>query len=100
MMEKVVIYWMSRAIRVSENPALVEACVTAKEHGAKLIVVFALIPNFPYANTRNMDFLLRGLAEVSDKLSEKGIPLYLHQSFALEAFEHIQKEYRIIIHHQ
>ncbi|MBV1709721.1 MAG: deoxyribodipyrimidine photo-lyase, partial [Erysipelothrix sp.] len=95
-MEKVVIYWMSRAIRVSENPALVEAGITAKEHGAKLIVVFALIPNFPYANTRNMDFLLRGLAEVSDKLSEKGIPLYLHQSFALEAFEHIQKEYRIM----
>jgi deoxyribodipyrimidine photo-lyase len=96
MMEKVVIYWMSRAIRMSENPALVEACVTAKEHGAKLIVVFALIPNFPYANTRNMDFLLRGLAEVSDKLSEKGIPLYLHQGFPVNAFEHILKEYRII----
>ena len=96
MKENVVVYWMSRAIRFNENPALVEASKIAKENNAKLIVVFALIPNFPYANTRNMDFLLRGLAEVSDKLSKRGIPLYLYQGHALEAFEHFQKEYRIL----
>ncbi|PKM63705.1 MAG: deoxyribodipyrimidine photolyase [Firmicutes bacterium HGW-Firmicutes-20] len=96
MKESIVVYWMSRAIRVDENPALVEACKTAKEHGAKVIVVFALIPNFPYANTRNMDFLLRGLAEVSDKLAKKSIPLFLYQGQALVAFEHFQKEYHIL----
>lgn len=96
MKENVVIYWMSRAIRVNENPALVEAAKVAKENSAKLIVVFALIPNFPYANTRNMDFLLKGLAEVSDKLATRGIPLYLYQGHALEAFEHFQKEHHIL----
>ena len=96
MKENVVVYWMSRAIRVNENPALVKAEKVAKENSAKLIVVFALIPNFPYANTRNMDFLLKGLTEVSDKLATSGIPLYLYQGHALEAFEHFQKEYRIL----
>jgi deoxyribodipyrimidine photo-lyase len=96
MRENMVVYWMSRAIRTEENPALIEAAKQARENGARLIVVFALIPNFPYANTRNMDFLLKGLAEVSDKLSKRGIPLYLYQGHALEAFEHFQKEYRIL----
>ncbi|PKM64803.1 MAG: deoxyribodipyrimidine photolyase [Firmicutes bacterium HGW-Firmicutes-20] len=95
MKESIVVYWMSRAIRVDENPALVEVCKTAKEHGAKVIVVFALIPNFPYANTRNMDFLLKGLVEVSDKLAKKGIPLLLYQGHAIDAFEYFQDKYHI-----
>lgn len=96
MKENVVVYWMSRAIRVNENPALVQASEIARENGAMLIVVFALIPDFPFANTRNMDFLLRGLAEVSDKLANRGIPLFLYQGYPVEAFDHFQKEFRII----
>jgi deoxyribodipyrimidine photo-lyase len=96
MRENAVVYWMSRAIRVKENPALVQASEIARENGAKLIVVFALIPDFPYANTRNMDFLLRGLAEVSDKLAQKGIPLFLYQGYPVQAMDHFQKEFRII----
>lgn len=96
MTENVVVYWMSRAIRVHENPALVQASEVARENGTKLIVVFTLIPDFPYANTRNMDFLLRGLAEVSDKLAQKGIPLFLYQGYPVQAMDHFQKEFRII----
>jgi deoxyribodipyrimidine photo-lyase len=96
MRENIVVYWMSRAIRVNENPALVKASEIARENGAKLIVIFAMIPNFPYANTRNMEFLLKGLAEVSDKLEKVGIPLYLYQGFPTDAFEYFQKNFRII----
>lgn len=96
MKERVVVYWMSRAIRVMENPALVEAARQAKEQGAKLIVVFALIPNFPYANTRNMDFLLRGLVQVSHKLAQKGVPLFLFQGSAIEAIKHYDALFNII----
>jgi deoxyribodipyrimidine photo-lyase len=96
MRENMVIYWMSRAIRTEENPALIEAAKQARENGAKLIVVFSLIPDFPFANTRNMDFLLKGLAEVSDKLAKRGVPLFLYQGQALEAFEHFQTEHRIL----
>jgi deoxyribodipyrimidine photo-lyase len=96
MRENVVVYWMSRAIRVNENPALVKASEIARENGAKLIVIFAMIPNFPYANTRNMEFLLKGLAEVSDKLEKVGIPLFLYQGFPTDAFEYFQKNFRII----
>jgi len=96
MRENMVVYWMSRAIRTEENPALIEAAKQARGNGTKLIVVFSLIPDFPFANTRNMDFLLKGLAEVSDKLAKRGIPLFLYQGHALEAFEHFQMEYRIL----
>lgn len=96
MRERVVVYWMSRAIRVMENPALIEAAKHAKQQGAKLIVVFALIPDFPYANTRNMDFLLRGLAEVSEKLAQKGIPLFLFQGIITDALNHFQERYHIL----
>jgi deoxyribodipyrimidine photo-lyase len=98
-----VIYWVSRAIRTQENPALRFAQAFALANHHDLIVVFNLIPDFPYANLRNMDFLLQGLLEMSKKLNGYSIPLLLTEGNPEDYFEKsmMQKSVRAIVseHH-
>jgi deoxyribodipyrimidine photo-lyase len=86
MEQATVVYWVSRALRTGENPALRFAQQLALAKGHDLIVVFNLYPDFPYANLRNMDFLLRGLLEMSDKLQANAIPLILLEGKSEENF--------------
>ncbi len=103
MAEKTVIYWVSRALRTVENPALIHSQQLALEHGHRLIVVFNLYPDFPCANLRNMDFLLQGLVEMSQKLKRFNIPLLLLEGDAEKNFLELmatQDVYAIITEHQ
>lgn len=86
-MAKKVIYWMSRALRVQDNPALIHAQQYALTHDAQLEVHFYVLTAFPFANARNMSFLLQGLLEVSTSLKDYRIPLEVHVSSAAEDFE-------------
>lgn len=70
-----VIYWISRALRTTENQALYAAQQDALTKETELVVWFNLRPNFPNATTRSMHFLLMGLAEVAQKLHTLNIPL-------------------------
>jgi photolyase PhrII len=70
---KLVIYWMSRDQRVWDNHALLASAQLAVEKGKKLRVLFCLNGNFPGANLRSFDFMLRGLEETAQRLSELGI---------------------------
>lgn len=70
-----VLYWISRALRTTENQALYAAQQEALAQGTQLAVWFNLRPDFPYATTRSMHFLLMGLAEVARKLHNLNIPL-------------------------
>ncbi|MGB7594520.1 MAG: deoxyribodipyrimidine photo-lyase, partial [Erysipelotrichaceae bacterium] len=90
-----VIYWVSRAIRTHENPALRFAQDYALTNHHDLIVVFNLYPDFPYANLRNMDFLLRGLLEMAEKLQRLSIPLMLVEGNPKDNFENLMKEYSL-----
>lgn len=72
-----IIYWMSRDQRVTDNWALIYAYQQAKQSKSKLTVVFTLSPSFIGANLRHYDFMLRGLAEVSQSLAQKGIKFHL-----------------------
>jgi deoxyribodipyrimidine photo-lyase len=74
-MKQPVIYWTSRALRVRDNPALALAQHLAIKQERPLKVVFVVYPHFPYANVRNMHFLLEGLKEMQSKLHALNIPL-------------------------
>jgi len=87
-----VIYWVSRAIRTKENPALHFAQEYAISNHHDLIVVFNLYPDFPYANLRNMDFLLRGLLEMAEKLHGFSIPLMLVEGNHEDHFGNLMDE--------
>lgn len=72
-----IVYWMSRDQRVADNWALIYAYQQAKLSNSKLTILFTLSPSFIGANLRQYDFMLRGLAEVSHSLSQKGIEFKL-----------------------
>lgn len=74
-MQKTVVYWCSRAIRIHENPALHHAYELAHKQESKLEVRFYALKSFPDANARNMHFLLTGLKEMALGLHALNIEL-------------------------
>ncbi len=72
-----VVYWMSRDQRVNDNWALIYTVELALRQKTFPIVVFTLTYNFPEANLRHYDFMLRGLEEVEKRLATKNIPFNL-----------------------
>ncbi len=67
-----VVYWMQRAQRAVDNPALEAAVLAANELDLPLLVLFRLVDGFPGADLRHYDFMLRGLAETAERLTEMG----------------------------
>jgi deoxyribodipyrimidine photo-lyase len=72
-----VVYRMSRDQRVSDNWALIFAQEQALLHRCPLEVVFTLTPSYPFANMRHYSFMLQGLKEVEQELSDLNIPFRL-----------------------
>jgi deoxyribodipyrimidine photo-lyase len=83
-----VVYWMQRAQRGRDNPALDCAIAVANELGLPVVVFFSAIPNFPRANLRHYAFLNQGLRDVESDLAERCIPLVVRRppENRLEAF--------------
>ena len=69
---KCVVYWMQRAQRGADNPALNVAIAAANELQRPLAVFFGLHPNYPNANQRHYAFLIQGLEETKQKIEERG----------------------------
>lgn len=72
-----VVYWMSRDQRVHDNWALLFAQQLAVENKKPLAVIFNLVPDFLKAAIRQYGFMLKGLKEVEDELSNYNIPFFL-----------------------
>jgi deoxyribodipyrimidine photo-lyase len=72
-----VLYWMQTSRRVQYNHALEYAIVRANELGLPPLVCFGLTADYPEAATRHYQFMLEGLAEVSESLAERGIAFTL-----------------------
>ncbi len=70
---KYVIYWMQESMRTYDNPALEYAIRWANELDKYCVVVFTLIDDFPEASLRHYQFLVEGLAEVRDRVRERGL---------------------------
>ena len=85
---KCVVYWMQRAMRIQDNPALDDAIAAANVLGLPVLVYFSVIPNYPHANLRHYHFLAQGLRDVAEDAPERGVGFVLRRSpdNSLEAF--------------
>ena len=85
-----VVYWMQRAQRAWDNPAL-DAAITAGNLLYKPVVVFfGLNPRVERANFRHYTFLAEGLADIADGLATRRVGFVLRRSpqHRLEPFLH------------
>jgi deoxyribodipyrimidine photo-lyase len=74
-----VLYWMQQSQRVPFNPALALAIHEANARDQSLVVGFGLTAAYPDANARHYAFMLQGLAEVRDHLTERGIAFVIRR---------------------
>jgi len=83
-----VVYWMQRAMRVVDNPALDVAIEAANILGLPVVAYFGVIPNYPNANLRHYHFLAQGLRDVEQDAAELGVGFVVrrHPDNNLDAF--------------
>ncbi len=70
---KCIVYWMQRAQRGIDNPALEVAIELGNELGLPVIAFFSAISNFPHANLRHYAFLNQGLADIEEDLAARNV---------------------------
>jgi deoxyribodipyrimidine photo-lyase len=75
--ENCVVYWMQRAQRARDNPALDVAIQVANELKKPVVVFFAPVPFYPRANLRHYTFLVEGIADLAEELAARGVGLVL-----------------------
>ncbi|MBZ5574913.1 MAG: deoxyribodipyrimidine photo-lyase, partial [Acidobacteriia bacterium] len=68
-----VVYWMQRAQRACDNPALDVAVNLGNALRKPVVVFFAPVPFYPGANARHFHFLAAGIADIADGLTQRGI---------------------------
>ncbi len=85
---KCIVYWMQRAMRIPDNPALDVSIEAGNVLGLPVVVFFSVIPNYPNANLRHYHFLAQGLRDVAVDAAERGVGFVLrrHPDNSLEAF--------------
>jgi deoxyribodipyrimidine photo-lyase len=83
-----VVYWMQRAVRIVDNPALDVAIEAGNLLGLPVVVYFQVIPNYPNANLRHYHFLQQGLRDAASDAAERGVGFLVRRSpkSSLEAF--------------
>ena len=74
-----VVYWMQRAQRGIDNPALDVAVKAANVLGKPAVVFFAPVPFYPHANLRHYRFLNEGIPDIAAHLSAKDIGFVLRR---------------------
>jgi deoxyribodipyrimidine photo-lyase len=65
---RAVVYWMQRAQRAADNPALDVAIHAANALNLPVVVFFGLTPAYPHANRRHYAFLADGLPGIERDL--------------------------------
>ncbi len=68
-----VVYWLQRAQRAFDNPALDVAVGVANELRKPVVVFFGPVPFYPKANDRHFRFLTQGVADIAEGLAERRI---------------------------
>ncbi len=74
-----VVYWMQRAQRALDNPALETAVRAANLLGKPCVVFLAPVPYYPNANLRHYRFLQQGIAPIAQRLRNRGIGFVLRR---------------------
>jgi deoxyribodipyrimidine photo-lyase len=70
---KCVVYWMQRAQRALDNPALDLAIDLGNELRKPVVVFLAPVPFYPHANLRHYRFLASGIRDIEEGLSERQV---------------------------
>jgi deoxyribodipyrimidine photo-lyase len=74
-----VVYWMRRAQRAVDNPALDVAIELGNALRKPVVVFFGLHPRITHANLRHYHFLVEGLADVAAGLRRRRVGLVLRR---------------------
>ena len=74
---KVVVYWMQRAQRALDNPALDVAVEVANALRQPLVIFFAPVAFYPHANLRHYAFLAQGIPDIAERARKRGIGFVL-----------------------
>lgn len=83
-----VVYWMQRAQRADDNPALDAAIEVANALRLPVVVFLGVVPFYPNANRRHYQFLAEGLPDLARRLKARrvGFVLRRYPDHGLEAF--------------
>lgn len=74
-----VVYWMQRAQRGIDNPALDVAVDAANALRKPVVVFFAPVPFYPNANLRHYRFLVEAISDIAAALSKRNIGFVLRR---------------------
>lgn len=91
-----VLYWMQQSQRAVFNPALEYAIEEANALDLPVLVCFGLTA-FPEANARHYGFMLQGLAEVRDRLAERGIGFVIRKQPPHELARALAKDAALVV---
>jgi deoxyribodipyrimidine photo-lyase len=72
-----VVYWMQRAQRALDNPALDLAVDVANTLRQPVVIFFAPVPFYPNANLRHFAFLAQGIPDIAERARKRGIGFVL-----------------------
>ena len=74
-----VVYWMQRAQRAVDNPALNVAIEAANILGKPTVVFIGLVPFYPNANLRSYTFFVQGFRDIREGLVQRNVGLVLRR---------------------
>lgn len=74
-----VVYWMQRAQRALDNPALDVAVEAANALHQPVVIFFAPVPFYPHANLRHYAFLAEGIPDTAARARKRGIGYVLRR---------------------
>ncbi len=74
-----VVYWMQRAQRALDNPALDVAVEAANALRQPVVIFFAPVPFYPHANLRHYVFLAQGIPDTAERARKRGIGFVLRR---------------------
>ena len=77
---RAVVYWMQRAQRGADNPALDAAIEAGNALGLPVVVFFGLTPAYPNANRRHYRFMAEGFADIAAQLAGRHVGFVIRRS--------------------
>jgi len=89
---KCVVYWLQRAQRALDNPALEVAIACGNALGLPVVAAFFVIPNYPNANYRHYYFLQQGLPDIAEGMAERGVGFVVRRPSDDDTLENFLEE--------
>ncbi|TFF91816.1 deoxyribodipyrimidine photo-lyase [Candidatus Thorarchaeota archaeon] len=92
-----VLYWMQSSQRCEFNHALEYAIRRANKLHVGLLTFFALMDDFPEANSRHYRFMLEGLSTTASKMNELGISFIVQKISPPDGVVDLSREASLVV---